>query len=63
MNIKYVGFPGLGFQGKNICVMCVFAILLFYCFIENLFAVKYYTRLKSTLWTFLLDHFRVAHIT
>jgi hypothetical protein len=45
MNIEYVGFPGLGFQGKNSCVMCVFSII---SFIENLFVVKYCTRLKST---------------
>jgi hypothetical protein len=25
--IEYVGFPGLGFQGKNICVMFVFSIV------------------------------------
>ena len=29
MNIEYVGFPGLGFQGKNISVMFVFAIVFF----------------------------------
>jgi hypothetical protein len=28
-NIEYVGFPGLGFQGKNLCVMFVFAIVSF----------------------------------
>jgi hypothetical protein len=43
MNIKYVGFPSLGVQGKNLCLMCVFSIIFF---IENMFAVKYYTRLK-----------------
>jgi hypothetical protein len=32
MNIEYVGFPGLGFQGKNICVMCVFSIVYFMFF-------------------------------
>jgi hypothetical protein len=48
MNIEYVGFLGLGFQGKNLCVMCVFSLYLFCSFIENLFAVKYCTRLKST---------------
>jgi hypothetical protein len=29
MNIIYVGFPGLGFQVKNLCVMFVFAIVYF----------------------------------
>jgi hypothetical protein len=48
MNIEYVGFPGLGFQGKNLCE-CVYLPLYILCsFIENLFAVKYCTRLKST---------------
>jgi hypothetical protein len=28
-NIEYVGFLGLGFQGKNLCVMFVFAIVYF----------------------------------
>jgi hypothetical protein len=46
MNIKYVGFPGLGFQGKNICVMCVFPLYIFFSFIENVFVIKYCTRLK-----------------
>jgi hypothetical protein len=27
--IKYVGFPGLGFQGKNIYVMFVLSIIYF----------------------------------
>jgi hypothetical protein len=27
MNIEYASFPGLGFQGKNIYVMCVFSIV------------------------------------
>jgi hypothetical protein len=29
MNIEYVGFPSLGFEGKNICVMFVFSIVSF----------------------------------
>ena len=29
MNIIYASFPGLGFQGKNLCVMFVFAIVSF----------------------------------
>jgi hypothetical protein len=28
-NIEYVGFLGLGFQGKNICLMFVFSIVSF----------------------------------
>jgi hypothetical protein len=31
-NIEYVGFPCLGFQGKNICVMFVFSIVSFLFF-------------------------------
>jgi hypothetical protein len=31
-NIEYVGFPGLGFQGKNLCVMFVFSIVSFLLF-------------------------------
>jgi hypothetical protein len=31
-NIEYSGFPGLGFQGKNLCVMFVFAIVSFLFF-------------------------------
>jgi hypothetical protein len=32
MNIEYVGFPDSGFQGKNLCVMCVFSIVSFLFF-------------------------------
>ena len=39
MNIEYVGFPGLGFQEKNICVMFVFSIVYFLFFSEYLFVV------------------------
>jgi hypothetical protein len=39
MNIEYVGFPGLGFQGKNLYVMFVFGIVYFLFFSEYLFAV------------------------
>jgi hypothetical protein len=39
MNIIYVGFPGLGFQGKSLCVMFVFAIVSFLFFSEYLFIV------------------------
>jgi hypothetical protein len=39
MNIIYVGFPGLGFQVKNLCVMFVFAIVSFLFFSEYQFAV------------------------
>jgi hypothetical protein len=48
MNIDYVGFLGLGFQGKNLCVMCVFSIVSLCSFIENMFGVNNCTRLKST---------------
>jgi hypothetical protein len=34
MNIIYVGFPGLGFQVKNLCVMFVFPIVSFLFFSE-----------------------------
>ena len=39
MNIIYAGFPGLGFQVKNICVMFVFAIVSFLFFSKYQFAV------------------------
>jgi hypothetical protein len=39
INIIYVGFPGLGFQVKNLCVMFVFAIVSFLFFSEYQFAV------------------------
>jgi hypothetical protein len=39
MNIEYGGFPSLGFQGKNICVMFVFSIVSFLLFSEYLFEV------------------------
>jgi hypothetical protein len=32
MNIEYVGFLGLGYQGKNLHVMCVFSIIYFMFF-------------------------------
>jgi hypothetical protein len=48
MNIKYVGFPSLGFQGKNICVMFVFSIVSFCSFTEKYVCSKYCTRLKYT---------------
>jgi hypothetical protein len=34
INIIYAGFPGLGFQVKNLCVMFVFAIVSFLFFSE-----------------------------
>jgi hypothetical protein len=40
MNIIYVDFPGLGFQGKNLCVMFVFSIVSFLFFSEYLFIVE-----------------------
>jgi hypothetical protein len=40
MNIEYVGFLGLGFQEKNLCVMFVFSIVYFLFFTENMFAVN-----------------------
>jgi hypothetical protein len=39
MNIIYAGFPSLGFQVKNLCVMFVFAIVSFLFFSEYQFAV------------------------
>jgi hypothetical protein len=54
MNIEYVGFPSLGFQGKNIHVMCVFAIVSFLFFYwksicsKILYKVKIYTPLMRT---------------
>jgi hypothetical protein len=39
MNIIYAGFLGLGFQGKNLCVMFVFAIVSFLFFFEYLFTI------------------------
>jgi hypothetical protein len=39
MNIIYVGFPSLGFQVKNICVMFVFVIVSFLFFSEYQFVV------------------------
>ena len=39
MIIIYAGFPGLGFQGKNLSVMFVFAIVYFLFFSEYLFTV------------------------
>jgi hypothetical protein len=35
MNIEYVGFPGLDFQGKNLCVMFVFSKLSKCSFFQN----------------------------
>jgi hypothetical protein len=40
MNIDYAGFPSLGFEGKTICVMFVFSIVLFYSFTKNMFVVN-----------------------
>jgi hypothetical protein len=48
MNIEYVGFPGLGFHEKNICVMFVFFIVSFLFFYRKYVCSKYCTRLKST---------------
>ena len=39
MNIIYATFPGLRFEGKNICVIFVFAIVSFMFFFEYLFTV------------------------
>jgi hypothetical protein len=39
MNIIYAGFPGLGFQVKNLCVMFLFAIVSFLFFSKYQFAV------------------------
>jgi hypothetical protein len=48
MNIIYVGFPGLGFQVKNLCVMFVFAIVSFLFFSEYRVCSRYCTRLEFT---------------
>ena len=48
MNIEYVGFLGLGFQGKNLYVMFVFSIVYFMFFYWKYVCSKYCTRLKST---------------
>ena len=39
INIIYAGFPGLGFQVKNLCVMFVFSIVSFMFFSEYQFEV------------------------
>ena len=39
INIIYVGFPGLGFQVKNLYVMFVFSIVSFLFFFEYQFVV------------------------
>jgi hypothetical protein len=39
INIIYAGFPSLGFQVKNLCVMFVFAIASFLFFSKYQFAV------------------------
>jgi hypothetical protein len=49
MNIIYVGFPGLGFQVKNLCVMFVFAIVSFLFFSEYQFAVDLCSIAEITL--------------
>jgi hypothetical protein len=42
-------FSRFGFPGeKYLCNVCIFHCIFFCSFIENLFAVKYCTRLKST---------------
>jgi hypothetical protein len=56
MNIEYVGFLGLGFQGKNLYVMFVFSIVSFLFFYLKFVCSKYCTRLKSTHITQCLDH-------
>jgi hypothetical protein len=48
MNIEYASFPGLGFQGKNLCVMFVFSIVYFMFFYGKSICSKYCTRLKYT---------------
>jgi hypothetical protein len=51
MDIEYVGFPGLGFHGKNLCVMFVFVVVSFLFFYLKSVCSKYGTRLKSTIKT------------
>jgi hypothetical protein len=42
-------FSRFGFPGeKSLCNVCIFHCIFFCSFIENMFAVKYCTRLKST---------------
>jgi hypothetical protein len=48
MNIEYSGFPVLGFQGKNLCVIFVFSIVSFLFFYKKFVYSKYCIRLKST---------------
>jgi hypothetical protein len=48
MNIIYVGFPGLGFQGKNLCVMFAFSIVSFLFFSEYFVYSRHCTRLEFT---------------
>ena len=48
MNIIYAGFPGLGFQVKNLCVMFVFSIVYFLFFSEYQFAVDIVQGLEFT---------------
>jgi hypothetical protein len=45
-NIEYVGFPGFGFPGENLCVMFVFAIVSFLLFYSKFVCSKDCTRLK-----------------
>jgi hypothetical protein len=63
MNIIYVGFPGLGFQGKNLCVMFVFAIVSFLFFSEYMFTLDivqgYNLHLVSDLYWLQGDGFVV----
>jgi hypothetical protein len=47
MNTKDVSFPGLGLEGKNVCVIHVFSILC--SFTENMFAENNCTKIKYTV--------------
>jgi hypothetical protein len=47
-NIEYVGFPGLGFQGKNIYIMFVFSIVYFLFFFWISVCSRFCTRLEFT---------------
>jgi hypothetical protein len=67
MNIIYVGFPGLGFQVKNLCVMFVsFLFFSLYLFWRRLFfseyqcCSRYCTRLEVDLYGKIKD---ILHIT
>jgi len=50
MNMGYASFPSLGFQGKNICVMCVFSIVSFLFFYRKFVCSKILYMVKIYIW-------------